>query len=187
MRLDALVQRRLDSHGCQGMTQQFPLFTPHNLPCMFFLYFLQHPSSLPFPPGPLPTAKPATEKPPAEAGAPLTTLLSPPLHRHLSLPTACPSPHPKPAEAGAPLTSRARLLSGRALAYEGLSEWQLALSDYDSALQLAALGGESPDPYVINSRGNCYNSLHQWEAARADYLTASGEGLDYVMMGVWAS
>ena len=71
------------------------------------------------------------------------------------------------------LTTRARLFSGRALAYEGLAEWQAALDDYNTALQLAAAGGESPDPYVINSRGNCYNSLGQWAAAREDYLASA--------------
>ncbi|GBG00639.1 hypothetical protein Rsub_13391 [Raphidocelis subcapitata] len=76
-------------------------------------------------------------------------------------------------DADAPLTTRARLLAGRALALEGLARWREALGDYDSALRLAAAGGESPDPYVINSRGNCYNSLKEWEAARFDYLAAA--------------
>lgn len=67
----------------------------------------------------------------------------------------------------------ARLLSGRALAYEGLSEWHQALADYNQALDLAAAGGESPDPYVINARGNCHNSLGEWAAAREDYLVSS--------------
>jgi tetratricopeptide (TPR) repeat protein len=71
------------------------------------------------------------------------------------------------------LTTKARLLSGRALAYEGLAQWQEALNDYDQALQLAAEGEESPDPYVINSRGNCHNSLGDWAAAREDYLLSS--------------
>ncbi|KIY95987.1 hypothetical protein MNEG_11974 [Monoraphidium neglectum] len=76
-------------------------------------------------------------------------------------------------EAGAPLTDRARLLSGRALAYEGLSKWAEALADYDAAMALAAAGGESPDPYVINARGNCLNSLRQWREAREEYLAAA--------------
>lgn len=49
-----------------------------------------------------------------------------------------------------------------------------ALSDYNQALELAAGGGESPDPYVINARGNCHNSLGQYQEARADYLAAAG-------------
>ncbi len=46
------------------------------------------------------------------------------------------------------LTARARMLSGRALAYEGLAEWRKALSDYDEAMVLAAAGGESPGELV---------------------------------------
>ncbi|WIA36695.1 hypothetical protein OEZ86_007972 [Tetradesmus obliquus] len=76
------------------------------------------------------------------------------------------------APAGEPIVE-ARLRAGRALAYEGRSQWQEALADYDAALQLAAAGGESPDPYIINARGNCRNSLGEWEGAREDYLTSS--------------
>ena len=43
--------------------------------------------------------------------------------------------------AGDALVERARLLAGRALAHEGLSDWQAALDDYDLALSLAARGG----------------------------------------------
>lgn len=67
----------------------------------------------------------------------------------------------------------ARLRSGRALAYEGLSQWQSALSDYTAALDLAQEGGESPDAYIINAIGNCQNSLQRWGAARESYLTSS--------------
>lgn len=38
------------------------------------------------------------------------------------------------------LVSRARLLAGRALAREGLSDWRGALSDYEDALKLAEQG-----------------------------------------------
>jgi len=58
-----------------------------------------------------------------------------------------PKPHSQPdarnptqAESGAPLTTRARLLSGRALAHEGLSKWAAALADYDAALQVGGGG-----------------------------------------------
>jgi hypothetical protein len=102
---------------------------------------------------------------------------TPPL-RHPSILTTPEKPAQPPrlpsAAADAPLTSRARLLSGRALAHEGLSNWSLALDDYNAAIQLAAAGGESPDPYVINSRGNCHNSLGEWGQAREDYLAAAG-------------
>lgn len=37
--------------------------------------------------------------------------------------------------------SKARLLAGRALAYEGLSEWRAAINDYDAAMELAAAAG----------------------------------------------
>ena len=36
---------------------------------------------------------------------------------------------------------RARLLAGRALAYEGLADWQAALEDYNAALDLAQKAG----------------------------------------------
>ncbi len=39
------------------------------------------------------------------------------------------------------LVDRARLLAGRALAYEGLSDWEGALADYVQALDLADRGG----------------------------------------------
>ncbi|KAG2486622.1 hypothetical protein HYH03_014679 [Edaphochlamys debaryana] len=68
---------------------------------------------------------------------------------------------------------RARLLVGRALAREGLGEWEAALSDYKEGFILAAEAGESPDPYVLNSVGNCLNSLERWEEAREAYLTSS--------------
>jgi hypothetical protein len=56
----------------------------------------------------------------------------------------------------------ARLLAGRALAYEGLSDWRAALRDYNTALETASAAGRKPDPYVLNSRGNCHNSLGEW-------------------------
>ena len=59
----------------------------------------------------------------------------------------------------------ARLLAGRALAYEGLAEWEAALRDYDSALLLARAAGKFPDPYVLNSRGNVLASLGRWQGA----------------------
>jgi len=71
------------------------------------------------------------------------------------------------------LTDRARLLAGRALAYEGVSDWKAALADYQQAMDLAALGGESPDPYVVNSMGNVYASMGMWREAREAYLGSS--------------
>lgn len=42
---------------------------------------------------------------------------------------------------GEDLVSQARLKAGRALAYEGLSEWRSAINDYDAAMELAARAG----------------------------------------------
>ncbi|KAG2431512.1 hypothetical protein HXX76_009526 [Chlamydomonas incerta] len=74
---------------------------------------------------------------------------------------------------GADLVVRARLLSGRALAREGLGEWGAALDDYQSAMEFAGAAGESADPYVLNSIGNCLNSLGRWSEAREAYLASS--------------
>lgn len=68
---------------------------------------------------------------------------------------------------------RARVLSGRALAYEGLGDWVAALQDYDAALAIAQKLGADPDPYILNSRGNCHASLGEWKAAREDYLASA--------------
>ena len=69
----------------------------------------------------------------------------------------------------------ARVLSGRALALEGLGDWVGALKNYDAALLIAQNLGADPDPYILNSRGNCHASLGEWKAAREDYiLSANG-------------
>jgi tetratricopeptide (TPR) repeat protein len=39
------------------------------------------------------------------------------------------------------LTARARIIAGRALAHEGLSQWEEALQDYSNAMELAHQGG----------------------------------------------
>lgn len=39
------------------------------------------------------------------------------------------------------LVDQARLLAGRALAYEGLAQWEAALEDYNRALDLARQAG----------------------------------------------
>lgn len=49
--------------------------------------------------------------------------------------------------------------AGRGLAFEGLAAWPEALKDYDEALALADAAGLLPDPYILNSRGNCHASL----------------------------
>jgi len=65
--------------------------------------------------------------------------------------------------------SAARFRAGRALAYEGLYAWPLALADYDATLALAADGGFLPDPYIVNARGNVRASMDDWAGAREDY------------------
>lgn len=74
-----------------------------------------------------------------------------------------------------PTLDRARVLSGRALALEGLADWPGALNDYDRALQIAKQAGADPDPYLLNSVGNCHASLGEWAEARTAYL-ASAQG-----------
>jgi tetratricopeptide (TPR) repeat protein len=68
---------------------------------------------------------------------------------------------------------RARILCGRALALEGLGDWVGALNDYDAALLIAKNLGADPDPYILNSRGNCHASLGEWKSAREDYLASA--------------
>lgn len=59
----------------------------------------------------------------------------------------------------AAVVERARLLAGRGLAYEGLGDWVAALEDYHKGIELAGSVGQLPDPYVLNSVGNCHTSL----------------------------
>jgi tetratricopeptide (TPR) repeat protein len=65
------------------------------------------------------------------------------------------------------------MLSNRALAYEGLSRWDAAIADYSEALKYSSMIGATP-PYVLNSRGNCYNSIGEYEKALDDYTRAAG-------------
>ena len=65
------------------------------------------------------------------------------------------------------------MLSNRALAYEGLSRWDAAIADYSEALKYSSMIGATP-PYVLNSRGNCYNSIGEYEKALDDYSRAAG-------------
>lgn len=64
------------------------------------------------------------------------------------------------------------LLSNRALAYEGLSEWSLALKDYDEVVRLSKDINRAP-PYVLNSRGNVLSSLGRYEEALESYQLSS--------------
>lgn len=65
---------------------------------------------------------------------------------------------------------KARVLSGKGLALEGIGDWVAALSAYNAALNMAQSQGSPADPYILNSRGNCHASLGEWKAAREDYL-----------------
>lgn len=64
------------------------------------------------------------------------------------------------------------MLSNRALAYEGLGRWRDAVADYSEAVKYSEMIGAAP-PYVLNSRGNCYNSLGEYERALDDYERAA--------------
>ena len=60
------------------------------------------------------------------------------------------------------------LLSNRALAYEGLSDWTSALRDYDEVVRLSSAVDRAP-PYALNSRGNVLSSLGRYEDALESY------------------
>ena len=59
------------------------------------------------------------------------------------------------------------LLSNRALAHEGLSDWNGALKDYTECITLSREIGGVP-PYVLNSRGNALSSLGRYDEALVD-------------------
>jgi len=67
------------------------------------------------------------------------------------------------------LGAEARLRVGKALAEEGVYEFEPALIDYNRAIELATIAGFRPDPYVLNSRGNVRGSLNDWQGAKTDY------------------
>ena len=64
------------------------------------------------------------------------------------------------------------LLSNRALAHEGLSDWNGALKDYTECITLSREIGGVP-PYVLNSRGNALSSLGRYDEALVDYDEAA--------------
>jgi len=71
------------------------------------------------------------------------------------------------------VAGRARLLAGRALAYEGVADWPAALRDYDAAVAAAAAGGLTADPYIMNRRGNVLAAAGDYAGARAAYLSSA--------------
>lgn len=66
-----------------------------------------------------------------------------------------------------------RLRAGRALAHEGMGAYVAALADYDEALKLSLVAGGTPDPYILNARGNVHMALELWIAARKDFVTSA--------------
>lgn len=60
--------------------------------------------------------------------------------------------------------------SGRALAREGLADWEYAVKDYTKALEEARLSTGYVEPYVVNSRGNALASLGRYADALQDYI-----------------
>lgn len=63
---------------------------------------------------------------------------------------------------------------GRALAREGLADWEGALIDYNKAIDLWGGGrSEGVNPYVLTFRGNTLSRLSKYEDAIPDYEAAS--------------
>lgn len=71
------------------------------------------------------------------------------------------------------LLDRARIISGIALALEGLDRFDEAAKKYEESLKLADEAGAEEDPYILNSLGNCYSSLGKWKRAREFYLKSA--------------
>ena len=63
---------------------------------------------------------------------------------------------------------------GRGLAYEGLAKWDMALKDYNKAIELWGGGrGENVNPYVLSYRGNVLGRLGKLNEAAEDYQASS--------------
>ena len=67
----------------------------------------------------------------------------------------------------------ARLLAGRALAYELAGAWSAAVAEYDKAVATAARGGAPADPLILNQRANALAQSGDWAAARLAYLQSA--------------
>ena len=64
--------------------------------------------------------------------------------------------------------------AGRALAFEGLGQWDSALSDYNKAISLWGGGrGEGINPYVLTFRGNTLSKLGRYDESIEDYRAAA--------------
>ena len=71
------------------------------------------------------------------------------------------------------LVTAARLLAGRALAYELAGAWSAAVAEYDAAVAMAARGGAPADPLILNQRANALAQSGDWAAARLAYLQSA--------------
>jgi len=64
------------------------------------------------------------------------------------------------------------LLGNRGLSYEGLALWREAIQDYTLAIDLGESIG-AKEPYILNSRGNCYASIGEYQNALDDFVRSS--------------
>eukprot|EP00854_Cymbomonas_tetramitiformis_P005313 gene5313-6457_t len=64
------------------------------------------------------------------------------------------------------------LLANRGLAFEGVADWRAAIRDYTKAVDLGREIGAS-EPYILNSRGNCYASIGEYDKALEDYTESA--------------
>lgn len=64
------------------------------------------------------------------------------------------------------------LLGNRGLASEGLSLWKDAIRDYTQAIELGESIG-AQEPYILNSRGNCYASIGEYQTALDDFARSA--------------
>mmetsp|Transcript_31344 Transcript_31344/g.43483 ORF Transcript_31344/g.43483 Transcript_31344/m.43483 type:complete len:366 (-) Transcript_31344:67-1164(-) len=64
------------------------------------------------------------------------------------------------------------LLANRGLAYEGLARWDAAIKDYTTSIELGESIG-AQEPYILNSRGNCYSSVGDYSSALADFESSA--------------
>ena len=71
------------------------------------------------------------------------------------------------------LVTKARLLAGRALAYELDRKWSSAIAEYDDAVATAARGGAPADPLILNQKANALAASGDWAAARLAYLESA--------------
>ena len=71
------------------------------------------------------------------------------------------------------LVTKARLLAGRALAYELDQKWSSAIAEYDDAIATAARGGAPADPLILNQKANALAASGDWAAARLAYLESA--------------